>query len=91
MPETTFDEIWERIVTHTGEDFQTITGLEFTYRIVGDGFFPSRTDYRIPKSDFKQAYRAVPISGPGEINNIVRGPAYVWAVLHDDRISSGEW
>ena len=27
----------------------------------------------------------VPIPGPGSINRIVQGPAYVWAVLHDDR------
>jgi maltose-binding protein MalE len=91
MPETAFEEIWNRIVSHKGEVYRTKTDLEFTYRIDGDGFYPSRTDYRISKSDFKQAFRAVPISGPGEINRIVRGPAYVWAVLHDRRISLGEW
>jgi hypothetical protein len=42
-------------------------------------------------SRFRKAYEMVPIKGHGGINEIVRGPAYVWAVLHDARISSGEW
>ena len=91
MPNTPFEEIWRRIVTHEGKIFRTKTGLEFTYRIDGEGFYPSRTNYRISKTDFRRAYEIVPIDGPGVINDIVRGPAYVWAVLHDQRISLGEW
>ena len=91
MPNTPFEEIWRRIVTHEGEIFRTKTGLEFTYRIDGEGFYPSRTSYRISKTDFRRAYEIIPIDGPGVINDIVRGPAYVWAVLHDQRISLGEW
>jgi len=91
MPNTPFEEIWSKIVRHQGEAFRTITGLEFTYRIDGEGFYPSRTRYRIPKTDFRKAYEMAPIDGPGVINEIVRGPAYIWAVLHDQRISLGEW
>lgn len=91
MPSTPFEEIWSRIVEHTGETFLTITGLEFMYSVEGNGFYPSRTVYRISKEDFRTAYQMIPIEGPGVINNIVRGPAYVWAVLHDKRISLGEW
>ncbi len=40
--------------------------------------------------DFYKAYDLIPINGPGAINNLVRGPANVWVVLHDSRISSGE-
>lgn len=86
-----FEEIWSRIVAHEGETFHTKTGLEFTYEIRGDAFYPSRTHYRISKADFRTAYERVPIDGPGVINEIVRGPAYIWAVLHDQRISMGEW
>jgi hypothetical protein len=32
----------------------------------------------------------LPINGPGEIGEIVRGPSYVWAILHDRRISEGK-
>jgi len=91
MSQPPFEEIWDRIVAHAGEMFHTIMGLPFTYKIRGDGFYPSRTNYRISKANFREAYQWVPIEGPGVINKIVRGPAYVWAVLHDPRISLGEW
>lgn len=86
-----FDEIWNRIVAHAGETFHTKKGLEFTYEIREDKFYPSRTNYVIAKSDFETAYTHVPIDGPGIINSIVRGPSYIWAVLHDQRISGGHW
>jgi len=82
-----FEEIWKRIVAYQGEEFLTIQGLPFTYRIIGNTLRPSRTVYNISKSDFKKAYRMFPIKGPGVINQIVRGPAYVWAILHDPRIT----
>jgi hypothetical protein len=65
--------------------------LEFTYKIDGEGFYPSRTSYRISKTDFKKAYEMVPIDGPGVISEIVRGPTYIWGVLHHQRISLGGW
>ncbi|GGY04181.1 hypothetical protein GCM10007160_34800 [Litchfieldella qijiaojingensis] len=74
-----------------GQDFETKTGKPFTYDIVGDVFHPSRTDYNISKADFRKALALVPFDGPGEINTIVRGPAYVWAVLHDKRIRRSDW
>jgi len=93
MPSIPFEEIWSRIAEHAGETFHTIPprSLEFTYSVDRNGFYPSRTVYRISKEDFRTAYQMVPIKGPGVINNIVRGPSYVWAVLHDQRISLGEW
>jgi len=91
MPESSFEEIWKRIVANAGETFHTITGLPFTYKIKENTLHPSRTEYQIAKSDFKKAYGIVPIRGPGVINNIVRGPAYVWAILHDQRVSSDNW
>lgn len=91
MREPRFEEIWRRIVDHAGETFHTIRGLEFTYEVDPGGFYPSRTPYRISRTDFEKAYQLVPIDGPGEINWIVRGPSYVWAVLHDQRISSRGW
>ncbi len=91
MASTPFPEVWSRIVTNAGETFFTKRGLDFTYEVSGEGFLPSRTSYRIPKTDFEKAYRMVPFEGPGVVNDIVRGPAYVWSGLHDPRISRGEW
>lgn len=91
MTKVPFDEVWLRIKAHAGESFHTITGLEFTYETKGDAFYPSRTKYRIPQKDFRTVFERVPVNGPGVLNKIVRGPAYVWSVLHDPRISRGEW
>lgn len=84
MPE--FDEIWRRIIVYQGEEFYTRTGLPFTYEISGTDFRSSRTNWPIRRRDFEIAYAHVPIDGPGQINQMVQGPAYVWAVLHDTRI-----
>lgn len=91
MPGTPFDEVWKRIVAHAGEVFHTKTGLRLTYEVDGNGLWPSRTDYRIARRDFENAYGLVPFDGPGIVNDLVRGPSYVWAVLHDERIARGEW
>jgi hypothetical protein len=85
------DAIWTRIKESAGERFHTKTGKPFEYEIAGDVFMPSRTKYNIQKRDFAKALALVPIDGPGRINAEVRGPAYVWAVLHDERIRQDDW
>jgi hypothetical protein len=91
MPKPHFAHIWSAILAQAGQTFTTKTNLPFTYQVSGDVLAPSRTDYRISRSDFEVAYDLVPIAGPGQINELVRGPAYVWAILHDHRISRGAW
>lgn len=86
MSKPDFEVIWRRILQHEGETFRTKTGLEFKYRIVGNEVVPDRTGYPLHKSNFEKAYELVPFDGPGVINQSVRGPAYVWAILHDPRI-----
>ena len=86
-----FEVIWARIVSLEGEQFATITGLPFAYRVDGDALYPSRTNYRLSRGNVEKAYARVPIPGPGAISNEVRGPAYVWAILNDPRVSHGAW
>jgi hypothetical protein len=81
-----FELVWERITAHAGERFATKTGLPFTYQVHGDSVVPDRTRYRLHASNFRKAHALLSLSGPGEINALVRGPAYVWAVLTDRRI-----
>jgi len=88
-----FEQIWNRIVTHSGETFYTKGRdgkgkLDFIYKICGAGFYPSRTKYRISKSDFEKVYSMPITPGPGSIHEKVRGASYVWAVLNDPRIIS---
>lgn len=85
------DDLWSRLRSLEGHDFETKTGKPFTYEISGDVFHPSRTKYNVSKSEFRKALALVPFDGPGVINRTVRGPAYVWAVLHDGRIRKRDW
>ena len=85
------DLVWDRLIAWAGQEFQTKTGKPFTFDIENDGFFPSRTDYRLAKSEFERVLELVPLDGPGEVNHLVRGPSYIWAVLHDPRIRQSDW
>ena len=83
--------MWERIVRAAGAFFQTKGGRYFTYRIDGELVLPSHSDARILKEHFALAYQIVPIPGAGKIARLVKGPEYVWAILHDPRISEHRW
>ena len=80
------DAIWNKIINNEGKLFHTIRGLPFTYKIEGDFLTTTRTNYPLSKSEFEKAMKHMPLSGPGQINKIVRGPAYVYAILTDSRI-----
>ncbi|MBE3118985.1 MAG: hypothetical protein IMZ50_09555 [Candidatus Atribacteria bacterium] len=81
-----FEDLWKRVIACGGQTFYTKIKLPFTYRVEGNLVYPSRTSYHISKNDFKKAYELGYLEGPGKINRIVRGPAYVWAILNDKRI-----
>jgi hypothetical protein len=87
MKNSNFEELWIRMKEHEGETFRTKNGLDFMYSIRGKIFYPNRTEYQVSKADFRKAFELMPCDGPGVINEIVRGPSYVWAVIHDPRIS----
>src|SRR5271167_1487264 len=89
MADHSFDPIWRRIVSCTGQEFKTVSGLPFTYEVNGRVLRVSRANQDLPRSEFEKPYKLMPLTGPGQINRIVRGPAYVYAILTDPRISSG--
>ena len=86
-----FSEVWSRVVANVNAEFCTKRGHPFRYRLDGRTMFVDRATYRIPMSDLEAAYALVPFSGPGAVNSICRGPSYVWAILHDERVSMGAW
>ena len=83
-----FDEIWQRIVACAGQEFYMVRGESFAYKIVNEAILPSRTRYRIARSEFEKAAALPNITGPGQISQMVRGPSYVFAILTDPRIRS---
>ena len=87
MPDTSFTQVWNKIGAHAGEVFSTVTGKQFVYNIDGNVVRPEHTKRNIPRSDFEKAYALMPLKGPGQINQLVQGPTYVYAILTDSRIS----
>ena len=83
-----FEEVWDRVRGCAGQEFKTVRGLPFTYKMSGDYLKPSRTNVELSKGDFRRAYELMPLTGPGRINRLVMGPAYVFAVLTDARIKT---
>ena len=81
-----FEECWLKICQNEKKIFKTIHNKEFTYVINNNILIPSRTDRNISKSEIEKAFNMLPLDGPGEINDVVQGPAYVWAILNDSRI-----
>jgi hypothetical protein len=73
------------------EEFRLVGGDLFTYAVASGSVVPNRSDYPIARSEFAKALELVPLRGPGEIRDLVRGPSYVYAILADPRISAGEW
>jgi len=81
-----FETTWANIVKCAGQEFKTKTGLPFTYEISNGAVVPDRTGYPLGKRNFEKAAEIAVLQGPGQISHLVRGPAYVYAILTDPRI-----
>jgi len=86
-----FDEVWKRISVRAGDVFFTKTGLRFTYKVEDDKVLISRAKYNVSKNDLRRAYEMSPLAGPSQLSSAVRGPTYVWAILHDARVTLRQW
>jgi len=86
MPINTFEESWNKILKNQGEIFFTKNQHQFSYTINGTIVHPLHTNRNIPKSDILKAFNRLPINRPSDINTLVQGPSYVWAILNDKRI-----
>jgi hypothetical protein len=93
-PMSDIDVVWERIRTHAGDEFLTVTGKTFTYvtpgnflRITRDGREINRS---LSRTNFEHALILMPAAGPGELKDR-QGPSYTRAILMDPRIRQRDW
>ena len=90
----TIDEVWPRIEQNAGREFETVTGLRFTYRAPGQFIRVTRDGREInrvlSRTNFAKALPSMPASTPGQLKEL-QGAAYVWAILMDRRIRKSEW
>jgi hypothetical protein len=85
------DEVWARIEANEGGVFRQIRGGEFTYSIKASYLKPSRTNRKIPKSDFAVALLLVPLENTSLIQQTLQGPSFIYAILMDARIRQSDW
>jgi hypothetical protein len=88
--EAEFERVWQSVVAHAGEQFSTVKGLSFRYAVTGNIVKIERdgriVDQALGSGEFRKAWQRWPVSGPSELNDVVRGPAYLFAILSDARI-----
>lgn len=77
--------IWEKVKQHQGETFQTVTGLKFTYKVIGEKVIHTRSKATLSRSAFEKAVSLNP-QKPSDLHNAVFGPSYVYAIISDPRL-----
>jgi hypothetical protein len=78
--------VWKTLEAHAGEPFTLKSGQEFTYQVSGAVLMPTSANWDVPKSEFGEALRRMPVSGPAQLKDL-QAAAFIYALLHDDRIA----
>lgn len=88
------EPIWERIKRHAGEQFETVSGLSFTFEVPGNYLRVTRDGEQINRSlsrtNFARSLELMPAAGPGALKES-QGASYTWAILMDPRIRRSDW
>lgn len=83
--------VWSLVKEFAGTAFKTKRGEELRYEVHGNQVHTSRTNYPLHRGEFEKAAAIGKVAGPGSYGDMLRGPSYIWAILHDERIASRLW
>ena len=84
------NELWDRIVSLEGETFFTVTGLPFTYKMLGDNRLqPTRNGSGkwIVSKEMVEKANAMLGGNKTDFNKAIIAPSYVYGILTDRRIA----
>ena len=89
-PRSRGTSVWERVVRHQGDEFQTVRGLPFTYEVQGTSgiwFYRKghRINRRLARSELESALRKSPLHSPADLKEF-QDPSYLFGLLTDPRI-----
>lgn len=88
------ESVWARIERNAGQEFETATGLPFTYRVPGQFLRVTREGQEInrslSKTNFAHALSSMPAEKPSDLKDR-QGSAYTWGILMDRRIRQNDW
>ncbi len=95
-----FEEIWSRLQAHQGEDFFTVRGICFRYRIEQKGLRPicrnrktgelHPTNRVIPENYVRVVWEMMPLNRPSDIlrrDPRITGFNYLYSLFQDKRIT----
>jgi len=86
-----FEIIWQRIVDHAGEQFQTSTGQVFRYEVVdGTAIRPTHLDHAVQRDELEKLQHLGDGADTGKIVSLTGGPSFIWAILADKRVGGIE-
>lgn len=75
--------LWSVLEYYEGQEFYTVSGKKFTYRITDDSM--KVKNIKIAKVVFSKVLCQLPVRKPCELGNVL-GKSYVFSVLSDNRI-----
>lgn len=81
------EAVWEQLEAHAGEPFTLKRGQQFTYHVSAGVLMPTTANWDVPKAEFAEALRRLPVSGPAQFKDL-QAAAFIYALLHDERIAS---
>ena len=88
------EAVWRMIQNHQGDQFQTVTGLPFTFKVDGNGiwFFRDRkrVNRKLTRTQVEIAISRCPLKSTTEIKDLIDYP-YLFALLMDRRIRGLSW
>ncbi len=86
------NSVWNNILKHEGETFETARGLEFTYVVIDENniqpYRDGETRWKLSKNLFEKALKFPRYAySSKEFNNTIIGSSYVRGLLEDSRIN----
>lgn len=87
---TDAERVWQRIVTHSGSEFQQIRGKPFTYTASGRTIQLHTTNRMISRTAIEKALSRCPLDNTVAVQDL-SAPSYIYALLTDPRIRRTDW
>ncbi|HJQ94232.1 MAG TPA: hypothetical protein VJ935_00800 [Acidimicrobiia bacterium] len=84
------DAVWRRIVAHSEQEFHQLSGKPFTYDARGRTIYLHTTNRHISRTAIEKALERVPLRNTVAVQDL-SAPSYIYGILMDPRIRSGDW
>lgn len=84
------DEVWRRIVNHSGATFRQKGGKPFSYEARGRTIYLHTTNRMISRTAIEKALQRVPLENTVAVQDL-SAPSYVYGILMDSRIRAHDW